>query len=167
MAYHKLDLQHRAAAFGLPPSIETMSRMILVACGQWCGLSANIYLHHGWLHPEAPLKQYWSCQSVRVRLLRCRRRLMRSRRLSATTLFILSGLLLMVVVVAQFVSQGVAPAKTVFEFNDSHFHLTNYVQEGISIRDFLQIMGTTTGRSVLMGIPLQQEWSYRRTKVGA
>ncbi len=86
---------------------------------------------------------------------------MRSRRLSGHALLILSCLLFMVVVVAEFFSQSVAPAKTAFEFNDSHFHLTNYIQEGTSIRDFLRIMGTTTGRSVLMGIPLQQEWSYR------
>ena len=46
------------------------------------------------------------------------------------------------------------------EFNDSHFHLTNYIQEGIDIRDFLQIMGTRVGRSTLFGIPLQQQWSY-------
>ena len=45
-------------------------------------------------------------------------------------------------------------------FNDSHFHLTNYIQEGTNIRDFLKIMGTTTGRVALFGIPLQQEWSY-------
>src|SRR5215831_8577701 len=48
-----------------------------------------------------------------------------------------------------------------YEFNDSHFHLTNYIQEGTPIREFLKIMGTTTGRSVLFGIPLQQQWSYR------
>src|SRR5438105_3911328 len=48
-----------------------------------------------------------------------------------------------------------------FEFNDSHFHLTNYVQEGPGIQDFLKIMGTTTGRVALFGIPLQQQWSYR------
>jgi hypothetical protein len=48
-----------------------------------------------------------------------------------------------------------------YQFNDSHVHLTNYIQEGPSLRDFLKIMGTTTGRSVLFGIPLQQEWSYR------
>ncbi len=46
------------------------------------------------------------------------------------------------------------------EFNDSHFHLTNYVQEGTDIRDFLRIMGTRVGRSTLFGIPLQQTWSY-------
>ena len=46
-------------------------------------------------------------------------------------------------------------------FNDSHFHLTNYVQEGVGIRDFLNIMGTKTGRVALFGIPLQQQWSHR------
>jgi len=45
-------------------------------------------------------------------------------------------------------------------FHDSHFHLTNYVQEGPDVRDFLKIMGTKVGRSTLFGIPLQQTWSY-------
>src|SRR6201997_5695434 len=48
-----------------------------------------------------------------------------------------------------------------FEFNDSHFHLTNYIQEGTDIHDFLKIMGTKAGRVALFGIPLQQQWSYR------
>ena len=43
--------------------------------------------------------------------------------------------------------------------NDSHFHLTNYVQEGTNVRDFIKIMGTKVGRSTLFGIPLQQQWS--------
>jgi predicted TIM-barrel fold metal-dependent hydrolase len=51
-------------------------------------------------------------------------------------------------------------AQTAAEFNDSHFHLTNYVQEGIDVHQFLQIMGTRVGRSTLFGIPLQQTWSY-------
>jgi predicted TIM-barrel fold metal-dependent hydrolase len=46
------------------------------------------------------------------------------------------------------------------EFNDSHFHLTNYVQQGINVGDFLRIMGARVGRSTLFGIPLQQQWSY-------
>src|SRR6185369_1264008 len=46
-------------------------------------------------------------------------------------------------------------------FNDSHFHLTNYVQEGTDIHDFLKIMGNKAGRVALFGIPLQQQWSYR------
>jgi predicted TIM-barrel fold metal-dependent hydrolase len=57
-----------------------------------------------------------------------------------------------------------APAQTPsndYLFNDSHFHLTNYIQEGIEIRDFLTIMGNKVGRVALFGIPLQQQWSYR------
>jgi hypothetical protein len=48
-----------------------------------------------------------------------------------------------------------------YDFNDSHFHLTNYIQEGITPQEFLQIMGDRVGRSTLFGIPLQQQWSYR------
>ena len=50
-----------------------------------------------------------------------------------------------------------------FEVNDSHFHLTNYIQEGTDIHKFLQIMGTKVGRVALFGIPLQQQWSYRNS----
>jgi hypothetical protein len=46
------------------------------------------------------------------------------------------------------------------DFHDSHFHLTNYIQQGITVPQFLQIMGTRVGRSTLFGIPLQQQWSY-------
>jgi hypothetical protein len=46
------------------------------------------------------------------------------------------------------------------QFHDSHFHLTNYVQKGITPRQYLDIMGTRVGRSTLFGIPLQQHWSY-------
>lgn len=46
------------------------------------------------------------------------------------------------------------------ELNDVHFHLTNYIQQGTDIRDFLKIMGTKVGRVALFGIPLQQQWSY-------
>jgi predicted TIM-barrel fold metal-dependent hydrolase len=55
---------------------------------------------------------------------------------------------------------GGAAAQTAPQFHDSHFHLTNYVQEGTDIRDFLRIMGTRVGRSTLFGIPLQQTWSH-------
>lgn len=50
-----------------------------------------------------------------------------------------------------------------YEINDSHFHLTNYIQEGTDIHDFLKIMGTKVGRVALFGIPLQQEWSYENS----
>ena len=43
------------------------------------------------------------------------------------------------------------------EFYDSHFHLTNYVQQGITPREFLRIMGSRVGRSTIFGIPLQQQ----------
>ena len=49
-------------------------------------------------------------------------------------------------------------------FNDSHFHLTNYIQEGIDIHKYVnEIMGDKIGRSTLFGLPLQQQWSYRVT----
>ena len=48
-------------------------------------------------------------------------------------------------------------------FCDSHFHLTNYIQEGITPRDFLKIMGDRVPRSTLFGIPLQQQWSYNNS----
>lgn len=49
------------------------------------------------------------------------------------------------------------------EVHDAHFHLTNYIQEGTDIRDFLAIMGDKVGRSVVLGLPLQQTWSYGNT----
>src|SRR5882672_10130238 len=49
------------------------------------------------------------------------------------------------------------------ELNDVHFHLTNYIQEGTDIHDFVKIMGTEVGRVALFGIPLQQEWSYQNS----
>src|SRR6478736_8104127 len=55
-------------------------------------------------------------------------------------------------------SQG---SKDSFLLNDSHFHLTNYVQEGTDIHKFLQIMGNKVGRVAIFGIPLQQQWSFR------
>ena len=45
--------------------------------------------------------------------------------------------------------------------NDSHFHLTNYIQKGTDLRKFVSIMGDQMGRVALFGIPLQQHWSYR------
>ena len=57
----------------------------------------------------------------------------------------------------------VQPKPPTYELNDTHFHLTNYVQEGTDIRHFLQIMGTKVGRVALFGIPLQQTWSYGNT----
>jgi predicted TIM-barrel fold metal-dependent hydrolase len=58
---------------------------------------------------------------------------------------------------------GRAAAATEYLVNDTHFHLTNYVQEGIDIHDFLKTMGTKVGRVALFGIPLQQTWAYGNT----
>ena len=57
---------------------------------------------------------------------------------------------------------GAAPAFA-YDVNDSHFHLTNYIQKGTEIHEFLKIMGDKVGRVALFGIPLQQEWSYGNT----
>jgi len=48
-------------------------------------------------------------------------------------------------------------------FHDSHLHLTNFVQKGTDIRDFVKIMGTKVGRAAVFGLPLQQMWSYGNT----
>lgn len=60
-------------------------------------------------------------------------------------------------------AQSPAIAPDQFEVNDSHFHLTNYVQQGTDIHKFLEIMGNKVGRVALFGIPLQQQWSYRNS----
>jgi len=49
-------------------------------------------------------------------------------------------------------------------FNDSHFHLTNYVQKGTDMHKYVaEIMGDKVGRSTVFGIPLQQTWSYENS----
>jgi Amidohydrolase len=74
------------------------------------------------------------------------------------------GLLLIAVVLA---GCALTNAQTVptgqAEFNDSHLHLTNYIQQGTDIHDFLNIMGRKVGRVALFGIPLQQQWSYQNS----
>jgi hypothetical protein len=55
----------------------------------------------------------------------------------------------------QSAEQAVARALD-YVVHDAHFHLTNYIQEGTNIRDFLKIMGDKVGRVALFGIPLQQ-----------
>jgi Amidohydrolase len=56
-----------------------------------------------------------------------------------------------------------SPPRPGYLFNDSHLHVTNYVQKGTDIRAFLKIMGTKVGRVALFGIPLQQTWAYENT----
>ena len=57
----------------------------------------------------------------------------------------------------------IPPPADGYLFHDSHFHLTNYVQQGTDIRRYLEIMGDKVGRSTLFGIPLQQTWSYENS----
>jgi predicted TIM-barrel fold metal-dependent hydrolase len=45
--------------------------------------------------------------------------------------------------------------------NDSHLHLTNYVQEGPALATIVDLMGDRVGRAAVFGIPLQQAWSHR------
>src|SRR4026209_1733962 len=57
----------------------------------------------------------------------------------------------------------IPPPADGYLFHDSHFHLTNYVQQGTDIRRYLEIMGDKVGRSTLFGIPPQQTWSYENS----
>jgi predicted TIM-barrel fold metal-dependent hydrolase len=50
------------------------------------------------------------------------------------------------------------------EYYDSHVHLTNFVQEGLTAREYLEVVGDRVERSVLFGIPLQMHWSHRVTE---
>jgi len=55
---------------------------------------------------------------------------------------------------------------TDYKYSDSHFHLTNYVQdreEGTNIKDYVAMMGNVVKRSTLFGIPLQQMWQFGNT----
>lgn len=65
--------------------------------------------------------------------------------------------------VASAVASAAERDSSSYLFHDSHFHLTNYVQQGTDIRDYLKIMGDKVGRSTLFGIPLQQTWSYENS----
>jgi Amidohydrolase len=60
-------------------------------------------------------------------------------------------------------SSSMAQPSDGYEVNDSHLHLTNYIQEGTGIHDLLKVMGTRVGRVALFGIPLQQQWAYSNT----
>ena len=53
-----------------------------------------------------------------------------------------------------------APA---YVYSDAHFHLTNYVQEGTDLKDYLKMMDGVVKRSAVFGLPLQQMWQYGNT----
>ena len=73
------------------------------------------------------------------------------------------GLLLCVITAGGSALAQTGAGRSEDEFDDVHFHLTNYVQKGTDIRDFLRMMGTRTRRSTLFGIPLQQTWSHENS----
>jgi hypothetical protein len=88
----------------------------------------------------------------------------RTSRNAAVLLIVVSAAVAALAVVPD-VKHGPPPAPSEGpEFDDSHFHLTNYIQQGIDVRTFLQIMGTRVRRSTLFGIPLQQQWSYANSE---
>ncbi|QFU75586.1 amidohydrolase [Halioglobus maricola] len=58
---------------------------------------------------------------------------------------------------------AVSPVSAQDDYYDAHVHLTNYIQEGISARQYLDVVGERVQRSVLFGIPLQMHWSHRVT----
>ena len=43
-------------------------------------------------------------------------------------------------------------------FNDVHFHLLNYIQQGITASQYMDMVGDRVGRVAMFGIPLQQKW---------
>ena len=55
------------------------------------------------------------------------------------------------------------PALAQDDYYDAHVHLTNYIQEGITASEYLDVVGKRVQRSVLFGIPLQIHWSNRVT----
>jgi hypothetical protein len=59
------------------------------------------------------------------------------------------------------VAQGTPTGE--YKYSDTHFHLTNYVQEGTNIKDYVAMMGNVVKRSTLFGIPLQQMWQFGNT----
>jgi len=73
-----------------------------------------------------------------------------------------AGMVLALLAAAPTIAQA-QDASAGYLVNDSHFHLTNYVQQGTDIHELLKIMGTKVGRVALFGIPLQQTWSYGNT----
>ena len=56
-----------------------------------------------------------------------------------------------------------AAAPSGYILNDGHVHLTNYIQEGPTAREFLKVMGDKVGRATLFGLPLQQMWAHGNT----
>ena len=79
-------------------------------------------------------------------------------------LFITTYLSLIPILVLGTITITNAQTKDKYLFYDSHFHITNYIQEGIEMEFYVDsIMSDKIGRSTVFGLPLQQQWSYRVT----
>jgi len=50
-----------------------------------------------------------------------------------------------------------------YVYSDAHFHLTNYVQEGTDLKDYVKMMDGVVKRSTVFGLPLQQMWQHGNT----
>ena len=87
----------------------------------------------------------------------------RERRLRFAATWAALALSLPVALSARLVSSAPGAPGDGYVAHDVHFHLTNYVQEGTDIRQFVEIMGSKVGRVALFGIPLQQTWSHANT----
>jgi predicted TIM-barrel fold metal-dependent hydrolase len=55
-------------------------------------------------------------------------------------------------------AQAPAAPPSGYALHDSHLHLTNYIQEGQTLKGFLKVMGDKVGRVAVFGLPLQQMW---------
>ena len=74
------------------------------------------------------------------------------------------SLLIFLILVLGTIRISYSQHKETYLFHDSHFHITNYIQEGIEMEFYVDsIMGDKVGRSTVFGLPLQQQWSYRVT----
>jgi len=60
-------------------------------------------------------------------------------------------------------AQVPTPPSDGYTLHDSHLHLTNYIQEGQTLKGFLNVMGDRVGRVAVFGLPLQQMWDYNNT----
>ena len=85
-----------------------------------------------------------------------------NRRFTGRRLVPVLGLALALAASGPAAAQAVPPSPK-YAFHDGHFHLTNYIQQGPDIHDFLKTMGDKVGRVALFGLPLQQMWSYGNT----
>src|SRR5262249_46577456 len=88
----------------------------------------------------------------------------RRKRIAIACATVVAVMVLCAVVVIGKPARVAAPAarSTSFVANDSHLHLTNYIQEGPPLASVIDnVLGDQIGRAALFGIPLQQKWSFR------